>query len=402
MIKYFISLITAAILVFPSVAQNSLDDQVMQIFRTNCALSACHSSPTPQMGMNLEPDQFYASTVGEPATENPKLQRVNPGHPELSYLVKKIRGESGIIGLPMPFGQDPLSEEDIQTVETWIRQLEGVDEARKDVKDVKRAYPYLGFRNLNLPTTRTLEKNTGLFAINHRFNPPVGDGFDALFGLDGSAIIFIQLGYGITEDLSVFLGRTNASDNIELNLRYQLGNQGKDKWPVNLSFQGTLNWVAEDPSDPDLNRFRSEVLKYTLQASASRQFGDKWSILLVPGILFNPEEDTNGEDPYITVGFGGRWNFHGRMSVFAEWVPVFSGFELSSTFGNLNRFDSWGTGFEIATGGHVFQIVLTNSVGLATDQYIRGGDLDPDEFFSGDIRLGFNISRVLNFRSKNK
>ena len=38
-----------------------------------------------------------------------------------------------------------------------------------------------------------------------------------------------------------------------------------------------------------------------------------------------------------------------------------------------------------------------NSVGLTTDHYLRGGDLDIAEFFNGDFRIGFNIFRVLNF-----
>ena len=71
-----------------------------------------------------------------------------------------------------------------------------------------------------------------------------------------------------------------------------------------------------------------------------------------------------------------------------------SGFNRSRTFGEENRFDSWGTGLEIAVGGHVFQIVVTNSVGLTTDQYLRGGDLDITD---GELRLGFNIFRILNF-----
>jgi len=99
----------------------------------------------------------------------------------------------------------------------------------------------------------------------------------------------------------------------------------------------------------------------------------------------------------ITLGVGGRWNFHKKLSWLIEWVPIVSGYTLTDTFGNLNRFDSWGTGLEIATGGHIFQIVLSNSVGLASDQYLRGGDLDPTDFFNGKIRLGFNIYRILNF-----
>ena len=82
-----------------------------------------------------------------------------------------------------------------------------------------------------------------------------------------------------------------------------------------------------------------------------------------------------------------------NFSIVAEWVPIVSGFARTTTFGNANRFDSWGTALEIATAGHVFQVLVTNSVGLATDQYLRGGDLDIQE---GEVRLGFNIFRILN------
>jgi hypothetical protein len=77
-------------------------------------------------------------------------------------------------------------------------------------------------------------------------------------------------------------------------------------------------------------------------------------------------------------------------------VPILSGYTETFTVGNFNRFDSWGGGIEIATGGHVFQIVVSNTVGLTSDQYLRGGDLDIADFFDGEFRLGFNIFRVLD------
>jgi hypothetical protein len=75
-------------------------------------------------------------------------------------------------------------------------------------------------------------------------------------------------------------------------------------------------------------------------------------------------------------------------------VPIAGGYIRTSTFGNDIRFDRWGGGLVLRTRGRVFQIVVSNTVGLTTDQYMRGGDLDPEE---GDMRLGFNIFRVLNF-----
>jgi hypothetical protein len=118
---------------------------------------------------------------------------------------------------------------------------------------------------------------------------------------------------------------------------------------------------------------------------------------VTPGVLVNPAEDVSGEQVLLTLGVGGRVTVYRNITIFGEWVPILSGYVETRTLGNLNRFDSWGAGIEITTAGHVFQIVFTNSAGVATDQYLRGGDLDVRDALDGEFRLGFNIFRVLNF-----
>ncbi len=81
----------------------------------------------------------------------------------------------------------------------------------------------------------------------------------------------------------------------------------------------------------------------------------------------------------------------------AEWVPIVYGYVPTTTFGNHNRFDSMDAALEVETAGHVFQIVAGNSVGIATDQYLRGSDLDPRR---ADTRLGFNIFRLIISRRR--
>jgi len=390
------------ILILLSVAQamaqgeEELELAAVEIFVSTCAKVGCHIGPNPQMGMELTRENFYASIVNEPSAENPNLKRVNPGNPELSYMIKKLKGATDIIGLKMPMTGE-ISEEQIATIENWIRSIKEVDQSRKQVIEEDIVHPFEGWQVINLPTTQTSPKGTGLFRISHRFNPPLSDGFNALYGLDGSAIIFFGMGYAFTDNFHLSLGRTNASDNFELQGRYRLFDQTThDKVPLSLSVQTGINWISDKPPDPGDNRFRGETLKFSAQITATKLLFDKFGVAFVPGILFNPDEDQDDEGPMITLGLGARWNFHKRLSWSFEWVPIVSGYTLTDTFGNFNRFDSWGTGFEVATGGHSFQIVLSNSVGLASDQYFGGGDLDPTDFFNGDIRLGFNIYRVLN------
>ncbi len=76
-------------------SEQELEAQVINIFVSTCAKAGCHIGPNSQMGMELSRENFYASIVDEPSTENPNLKRVNPGNPELSYMIKKVKRCSG-------------------------------------------------------------------------------------------------------------------------------------------------------------------------------------------------------------------------------------------------------------------------------------------------------------------
>ncbi len=370
----------------------ALEEQVAALFERSCTAAGCHSGPVPQLGMDLTRDYFYSATVGQQSKSAPEHKIVEPGNTDASYLLKKIRGEAGIVGLQMPMVGDKLSESEISTIEQWVDKLGELSDAQPLKPITKKAYPFYGWKVLNLPTSRTLEAGNLLFLIGHRFNPKISDGYDAFYGLDGSGIIYLSLGYAIKDNFLVALGRSNSADDVEFQARYGLIEQGGQKnWPIGVSLQTSFNFVSQD--FPNKDKFARERFKTTVQLSLTRQIGENIGLAVVPGILINPAEDLDGEDQLITVGLGGRWRFTRTLSIIGEWVPIVSGYTRTLVFGNDIRFDSWGGGLEIATAGHVFQIVVTNSVGMTSDQYLRGGDLD---ILEGDVRLGFNIFRVLN------
>jgi hypothetical protein len=111
---------------------------------------------------------------------------------------------------------------------------------------------------------------------------------------------------------------------------------------------------------------------------------------VVPGLTLNPDEDRTGESALLTLGLGARWKVQEKVAIVGEWTPI-----LSAPNGT-NRYDTWAAGVELTTAGHVFQIVMSNSLGLTTDQYLQGGDLNGN-LFDGNVRLGFNIFRILDF-----
>jgi hypothetical protein len=83
----------------------------------------CHTNVgrNPSGGLNLLHDVAYDQLVNHASTEKPGLLRVSPGNPDNSYLVHKIEGAPGIIGVRMPQGGPPfLSDGQILIVRRWI------------------------------------------------------------------------------------------------------------------------------------------------------------------------------------------------------------------------------------------------------------------------------------------
>jgi hypothetical protein len=372
-------------------SMTELEARVGTLMQQSCALSGCHAAPVPMMNLDLHRERFVMATVNRAAVTRPDLKLVEPGQPGSSYLMMKIEGADGIVGSPMPFGGDRLSRDQIDLVRTWITRL-GTEPPTEPGAEAREYYPFLGWRVINLPTSRRLAPWSLLITIGHRFNPRLDSGYETFFGLDGSGIIFLGLGFAVADGLAIHLGRSNADNDVEFGLQFELVRQMERGPPVSVGVRGTVNWFTERPLGGG-SVFRPDAFKMSSQLVVSHALGHRAGLSLVPGILFNPAMEIDGEPPVITLGLGGRWRVAGNTSLLLEWVPVVSGFARTATFGNQNRFDSWGTGLEIATAGHVFQIVVTNSVGIATDQYMRGGDLDVSK---AHVRLGFNIFRVIN------
>lgn len=91
------------------------------IFTPSCA--GCHTGGGTALpsSMNLSnATATHAAIVGVASTEQPSLQRVTPGNPDASYLVRKIEGGPSITGARMPLGGAPLDAALIANVRAWI------------------------------------------------------------------------------------------------------------------------------------------------------------------------------------------------------------------------------------------------------------------------------------------
>lgn len=371
-------------------AAADVPDGVKTLLKKRCA--GCHKGAFAPKGLKLDPANI-AAVVDASSSEVPGLKIVDTKAPEASYLLKKVRRESGIAGKPMPPGK-ALAAEEIQVIETWVAGLkqsavpdeypsspggEAVQaEQTAPAKTApKRPYDkpaFWGTRLLNLPTTTTMDKGDFLVRISHRFSQPVDSGFDDLFGLDSYANILFSLGYGIADNLGITVGRSRWYKEFEFSADWLVAEQGST---AHLPFSATMHGGLILATEGDDN------VKLFAALSLSRQFTKRLSVLVVPAFATNTNHWALDPEGTFSLGLGGRYMIFEDFSVIAEWVPALAGYKDIET--------GWGLGLEKKIGGHVFQFFVTNAFGLTTSQFVPGGDLRLGDF---DFRIGFNIFRT--------
>jgi hypothetical protein len=258
------------------------------------------------------------------------------------------------------------------------------DEAAETTEVVTATFK--GTRIANGHSIENRKKKELEFIISHRFGR-VNTGFYDLFGLDQSNIRF-ALEYGITDDLTAGLGRSSFEKIYDGFLKYKLVKQktGANSFPIAISLFGSATIKTQESFDPNFDPSLSERLAYVGQVLIARKFSPSLSLQLTPTFVHRNSVVLDA-DPHdiFALGFGGRVKLSKRVSLNAEYYYAFD--ELES----LTTTNSLAFGVDIETGGHVFQIILSNSITMIEKSFITE---TTGNFFGGDIHLGFNISRT--------
>jgi hypothetical protein len=237
------------------------------------------------------------------------------------------------------------------------------------------------------------------FRISHRFGT-LNSGAYELFGLDNANTHF-SLEYGILKWLMVGVGRGTFEKTYDGFAKFSILRQstGAKEMPVSLSVfssvaVNSLKWTDPDAdwTEPDADNYFSSRLSYVAQVLVARKFSPRLSFQLTPSFvhrnLVKTELDPN--DLY-SLGAGGRMKLSKRISLNAEYYWVIN----KTQYMSQTIYDPFSIGVDIETGGHVFQLLLTNSV-----QTIEKGFIGQTtgQWKKGDIRFGFNISRVFTLK----
>jgi hypothetical protein len=258
----------------------------------------------------------------------------------------------------------------------------------KDAKN-ETGYTVSTFKTTRIANGHSIE-NTGKgildLRINHRFGQ-ISDGAKEFFGLD-NATTRIGFDYGVTDWLMVGIGRSTYMKDVDGFLKVKLLRQKEDNgMPVSVSYMGAASIqdvkLVDPPAGADY-AFSNRVA-YVNQLLIARKFSNWLSLQLMPTHLhYNFVRFRDDPNDVFAMGLGGRIKLTNRISFTGEYYMVM-GDKMRDTRNSLTL------GFDIETGGHVFQLMFTNSTGI-TERSVIGQTTG--RWDKGDIHFGFNISRV--------
>jgi hypothetical protein len=241
------------------------------------------------------------------------------------------------------------------------------DDPDRDPNDAQPDF-YVATLNTNL----RLPKGKFNFRLTHRFTTPLGQGdfgdlAGRLFGLDGGALVGLDLKYGLLPGFDIGIYRTSFDRTIQFQGRYNVLRDGSG--PIGLSVVANV-----DGTDNFTDEYSPGVA-----VVLSRELGSRGAIYFQPSYVGNSNLINDVDDDYtMMAGVGARLRLGRNSYVFAEGSPRVAGFDPGV---NMVSF-----GFEQRYGGHVFQLNVSNSFNTTLAQVARGGT-GSDNWY-----LGFNLA----------
>lgn len=264
-------------------------------------------------------------------------------------------------------------------------QLDSLQTKEKE----KTPYAFKALQICNMQSTKLPVKGEFYVLISHRFGD-LTNGFDNFFGLD-EAITKIGGIYGATNWLSLGVSRHRNNKTYELAAKYKLANQMVDGFPVTIVGYNTMdiNSELEKAANPEL-KFTNR-LAFTTQLLISRKFSESLSFEVAPIYVHkNLYDDTKEQKDLFLIGAGGRCKLSKRISVNLEYAVRTN---LTKDFNSTYR-EPLSLGVDIETGGHVFQMVFSNSQPMNDVAIFSNTKGDWEFKKGGGIYFGFNMYRV--------
>jgi len=272
--------------------------------------------------------------------------------------------------------------------DTDLLKLVEDDKDKKEI--VKNAFK--STRVISGQSIEFLRPGTMDVRILHRFGQ-LDQGYKNFFGLD-QASMRLGFDFGITQNLMGGIGRSTFKKELDAFFKYAPLQQstGKHSFPLTVALASGITMNGLEWSDPTRENYFSSRLAYYFQSIIGRKISEGFSLQFSPTLVHKNmvQLETDPNDIY-SLGIGGRLKLSKRIAFTWDYFYVFN-----SPSDNVYH-NPLSVGFDIETGGHVFQLHFSNATGMNEPTFITETTGD---WAKGEVRFGFNLSRVFQLKKK--
>lgn len=263
--------------------------------------------------------------------------------------------------------------------ENLLKELE----SQNEYKTTNNFSAFKAIKIVNNQSTKQASEKELYLYVSHRFGS-IDEGINTLFGLD-IANTKIELLYGLTNNLQIGFSRESFKKTYSLNAKYNITTQSS-RLPINSSLYLSYNYnslldqdIYPTLSNSDRNLFFSQLL-------LSKNFSDKISLQLSPTYAKRGFNETIFEqENNIILGLASSYRITNRLAFNIEYSANLDRPEISP-FNDVLSF-----GIDIETGGHVFQLLFSNTQTIDNVSVMTDAE---GSWRDGKIYFGFNILRV--------
>ena len=250
-------------------------------------------------------------------------------------------------------------------------------------------------RLINGHSIETTQKGILNLVIAHRFGS-LNQGLYNLFGLDYASMRF-GFDYGLTDRFSAGVGRSTYGKQYDGYLKYKLlwQSTGKTNMPISLTLLSSAVYQSDTltlKSEQNISATPhfSDKMSYAFQSIIARKFSPGFSLQVMPTLVhYNIVPTSDLKNNFMSIGTGARFKISKRVSINGEYYYQLPNNKFPDTY------NSFSLGVDIETGGHVFQMHLTNSTGMTERTYITK---TTGKWGDGGIRFGFNVNRAFTVK----
>lgn len=243
---------------------------------------------------------------------------------------------------------------------------------------------FKGTHIINSQSVETPGQRTLIFLIQHRFGT-LNSGAYNFFGLD-QAVLRLSFEYGLSRRLALGVGRSSQEKTFDGFLKYRALEQstGPGAVPVSVTLLASANITTLKFNEVNDRKLGSRMA-YAYQALIARKFSPALSVQLMPTLVHRNYVATPAEQNDVyALGGALRQKITKRTALTADYYYLFPG----NTARNFRN--ALGLGVDIETGGHVFQLHVTNSLGMTEKFFVPE---TTGRFFAGDLYFGFAVAR---------